>query len=595
MSASATLTEDIQARVASARTVWIYRYLLALVMCALSLVYVLRTWPNVVWQDGFFIVDHLRALDESGWSISGAIPVFGEHLLPVWLGITWLNAKFLSLNMRLDPLVFVLAYAGHFLLLSRYICKEDRALSGPGAVVAVTALGGLCFSLVQPPMVLMSCQFALSTTFGLWGAIALSNAWQRDAGLRGLWPFVLLASLYFTMCGGYFPGFLFGIAGVVLWHKVVRGQRWTAVLSVAAVVLGLAMLYSASLALRKGAVSGGAGPMAAFARLLDIPATCNWLLTGIGASVIDIHTAEERLHPLLLPLMGGVLVTLAGILLWYHGRASSRRVPPVLLYCLLYPIGVILAVRAGRGDGNGALWVANDWYLCHWKFFAIGTFWLLWISITEPSPRILKVTSGTAAVLLAVVIAAANCWQWHRSPNIFAWMAEKQAAMVSEPSDLRARLLCWDRAGVDRGLEFLSTHHLSVFSKQTAPSAAERVTVTGWSGDGFIGQSATCRLSLVKPAHIVISAWCPPFIKKNTFSVKVNQPGFEPKVIELSAGETKTVALELPAGGHELSLRCAVSQCPAEIGLNSDVRPLSVVAKLSVMRACLAFPPADSD
>ena len=575
---------------ASARMMRLFRGLLAVAMCVLSVVYVGRTWPDVVWQDGFFIVDHLRSLADSGWSVSGAVPVYYEHLLPVWLGITWANARVLSLDMRLDSLMFVLTYVGHFLLLSRCICKEERALSDVGAIVAVTVLGGLCFSLVQPPVVLRSCQFALATRCGRWAAVGLTVAWLGDSSLRQLWKFALAAFLYFTMSGAYFPGFLLGIAGVLLWHKVVGRQRWAALLAAAAVVLGMTLLYAALLVLRKGEVSGGAGPLAPLVRLLDIPTTCAWILTGIGASVVDMYTAEERLQPLWLPVMGGVLATLAVVLLYYAGRTSSRRVSPILLYCLLYPIGVILAVRVGRGHCGGPAWIANTWYAFHMKFFVIGTFWLIWKCLREPAPRMLKAGAATAAALLVVLIAFSNYSRWQRSPHVYAWMKEKQAAMRWEPSDKRAAVLAWDRPAVDRGLEFLAKRGWNAFAQRDALNAEDEVRVVGWSDDGFIGPSASCRLNLTTPTQIILTAWCPPYIEKNTFSLRVDKGGGQSQVVEILAEEAKTIELQLPIGQHDLSMQCAVAKCPAKIGINSDQRDLSLVLKMNAMRKCALYP-----
>ena len=133
-----------------------------------------------------------------------------------------------------------------------------------------------------------------------------------------------------------------------------------------------------------------------------------------------------------------------------------------------------------------------------------------------------------------------------------------------------------------------------------APAAAGRdalnagspVSATGWSEDGFIGETAACDFNLAKPAHIILTVWCPTYIEKNTLSATVNEEGFAPKVVELSASEEKTVEIPLPIGRHVLTMQCAVSKCPAKIGFNPDQRQLSlkVVARIRFVQECALFP-----
>ena len=83
---------------------WLCFVVILLPLLLLSLWYVRRTFVDVVWQDGLLHVLMIGRFLEDHGSLEDLVgPSFGGHLLFGYRVLLLLNAKLMSLDMRLDP------------------------------------------------------------------------------------------------------------------------------------------------------------------------------------------------------------------------------------------------------------------------------------------------------------------------------------------------------------------------------------------------------------------------------------------------------------------------------------------------------------
>jgi hypothetical protein len=544
-------------------------------------VYNLRTWPATVWQDGFFILKYVNQIYDGNWSAAILFPRFGEHLLPVWLLIVWSNAKLLALDMRVDAFVSLFSYLLIYLLLIYQFRKDNPAASKIAIWSSVFCIGLLSFSLVQPPMVLMSSQFSISSAIGLWIAILYHNLNNntKSSGDHLSASFFLLLGVYYCTSGGYFPGLLAGLVGMSAIYVISRHHFTKYQLCYLVAPLIFACIYFLTLKLIQQGSVEVISSATIFKNLFNLKETSLWILTGIGCSALDIHTASEQLNPQLIPAIGGVILV-SLIALFYATTKKSTPAPhPVLVYCLLYPIGIILAVRVARGHFGSHLWIANEWYAFHMKFFAFGLFWLTWLVIRSWKDHSLpiKITATLSLLIFITSASFSNISQWKRSPHVYAWMLPKQSAVLEAPSDKRAETLLWNREAVDQGIFFLEKNQLAQFSSL---SKSQLLGSSGWYGDKWISKSSSIKIYLAKADTLQLTAWCPAFLKGNIMTIKIMGPSPKEFTLPINPEQSVSQTIQLTAGQHTIEIQCTKGIVPAFANMNNDLRELSLVLNL---------------
>lgn len=361
---------------------WLPFLLMAILAAALSLLYIKRTFVNTVYLDGFFLVPLVGSFLNGSLSPAGLFACYGEHLLAGYSLITLFNARFLALDTRLDPVLFVIAYAATAAII---YAECSRVFSDARSIVLCILfipLGFLCFSLVAPPLIFMSTQFVLGS------AVALMIAWlvQYDintsaSGSPGpRWPIVgalvLMPVYIFIFSGAYFPGLLAGLGAMYVFHAASSG-KWVdrRLMPVAAEAIVCVLIYVFYVfVLSSGTLQGGA-PQSIAHYLTNPAGAVMFYLSGIGSGLMDQHTLESA--PSAVLLLGGAMAAISVVALWLFIRTGMYRKTCLPVYCMFYTLGVITSVMVGRGMLGDYTWIANEWYSFHLRFFTIGVAWIL--------------------------------------------------------------------------------------------------------------------------------------------------------------------------------------------------------------------------
>lgn len=541
----------------------------------LSWSYAQMSYPDVVWQDGVFIIDFIH---QPHIGISSWFPVFGEHLLPFWRAIIALSIQVNRLDMRIDCVVFILANTLFFTGSLYAIRQQVSKASHQTFLICGIAIGFISFSLVQPPMTLMSSQFSLGSAIGLWVAV-IGSELSEQRNFRILTVYLLLVLGYFLCAGGYFPGLVTGMIALSL-GIAARGRFnrkflvWTLTPVIITAICYLVLIRH----LKAGAPLTSSSDV--ITRALDLKDTALWVLTAIGGSVIDIHTIMDHGWPVqLIPTIGFFLVVIAAAMLVLL-RKSFPAISPVALYALAYPIGIVVAVHAGRGgDGVGYDWIVNEWYSFHFKFFLLGITIIAaeqFIAVGWRNGGALTYVVGMAVILPLIIIS--NISQWNRGPHIHAWLLEKRNAMKSPASDERAKSLCWERASIDRVMPFLQDQHLSAFRDSSFCEPSIAASTASWYADGWMGPKVQLIVNVNEPAEFQIRLWTPMELQEAIMSIKVN--GTVRQTLQLHASTSIITSFQVSAGRSEILFETSKSFVPSEIGTNADARNLSVIGTL---------------
>ena len=346
----------------------------------ISLLYIRRTFVNTVFLDGFFFVPLEGSFLKGDMLLTYLFSNFGEHLLVGYDLLSLFNAKFLALDMRLDPVMFVAAYAGTATIVYAECSRVFSSIRPFILGILFIPLGFLCFSLVAPPLIFMSTQFAWGST------VALMIAWflQRDfststaSSPRPRWPIIgvliLIPLYYLVFSGSYFPGLIIGLGAMYVFRGILTGkwiERRIIIVAVeGAVCTLLYMYYIFVLHGAKGTASQGV--LLYFKNPVE---TIMWYFSGIGAGLMDQHTLEAMPETGL--ILGGAMAVISVVAIWLFIRKGMCRKTYLPVYCMFYTVGIITSVCVGRGTFGDYLWMTNDWYSFHLRFFVIGVVWIL--------------------------------------------------------------------------------------------------------------------------------------------------------------------------------------------------------------------------
>jgi hypothetical protein len=104
--------------------------------------------------------------------------------------------------------------------------------------------------------------------------------------------------------------------------------------------------------------------------------TIMFYVYGIGGSVMDQFTLES-VDPSIYLIIGSILGIISLMALWLFIKTGMYRKTYLPIYCMSYTLGIITAVRFGRGLFGDSRWILNNWYSFHLSFFVIGVTWIL--------------------------------------------------------------------------------------------------------------------------------------------------------------------------------------------------------------------------
>ena len=561
--------------------------------------YIHRTYVDTVFLDGFIFVPLIDRFLEGNWSLSDLFSPSWEHLLVGYGTLSLFNAKFLALDMRLDPVMFLAAYAFTAAIVYAECSRVSNTVRSYMLGILFVPLGLLCFSLVAPPMMLMSTQFA-------WGsAVALLIAWflQRDFNTsavdppRPRWPLIgmlVLMPLYFLgFSSAYFPGLVLGLGAMYIFRALLTGKwRERRIILVAVVVTVCVLLYGYYMFVAPP-LSPGQMPISnSSAHYFTDPAgTIMSYLAGIGSGLIDIHTLELT-TPSVILVIGGVMVVISAVALWLFVRTGMYRKTYLPVYCMFYSLGVMTAVRVGRGLYGDWGFITGEWYSFHLRFFVIGVVWILLYVIYERvrrsrvgEVRLVEWRSWPVVFAISAILfvgachAAANIAQWQRGLSVHAWLEEKRNALLfPEFYDNASDLLYVSAEDLTKYRAILEKHSLSCFSPRgwadvVADSRDGILRFSGWYDDDWVGRKGYAVFTAQAEGEVSFEGFVPDFIDSNYVEVSLND-----EVIftgELAGGDRTSFSGHVRKGRNVIAVTCEREASPASLGVNPDLRPLA--------------------
>ena len=227
------------------------------------------------------------------------------------------------------------------------------------------------------------------------------------------------------------------------------------------------------------------------------------------------------------------------------------------LYCLAYPLGVVTAIRVGRASIGNWAWVGNEWYVFHYRFFAIGVVWILVyaaVTVVRQGWRPSRSWRNSGTLVMALVLVTAvlvggshlisNGKQWRRGPYVQSWLAEKRNALLFPQfyADPDAVLLM-PGGDSNEARAILEKYHLSSFSARSMATLDggrdfSILPVKGWSGDGWIGERGVGVVIAKSDGTAQLTAFVPEFLPGNDVEVTVG--GETVFTGNIPAGTTKT-------------------------------------------------------
>ena len=577
------------------RAIWPF-FLVALPGLVLSLIYVGRSWTDVVFLDGFIQVPIIGQFMAGHLPWGELLQPRGEHVLLGYGLFSLFNARFLGLDMRLDPVAFALS----FLLLSGVVYLEfSKALKTEKSWLLTAAflpLALIGFSLTAPPLMLMATQFSWGASLAVLVGWLLQKEFDRPPGFAARLSRPLLGALlgvvvyYLVFSGSYFPGLLFGLAGMIIFRCAAERQKpdWRA-----GTVILTAVICSSLYVYRVFVVEPWPESVSMSQRishLVNTPRdTFLTYLAGIGAGVVDGHSVENNMPALL--YLGGAMLLITGFAFWLFFKARMHRATYLPIFCIFYTLGVISAVRLGRGQIGDWRWIANEWYSFHLRLLCLGVTWILIFAIVGRwRARSAEETADGALAGWKVLIALAslafiftshgfaNYRQWNRGLGIRGWAEEKRRAMLY-PEFTDQSVLLWPPTETAAARSVLEKYHLSSFSIHSlkdffAIYPDGLIRFTGWGQDNWVAGNGSASFFSGKSGDVAVVGQLPPFIPSAKVDVFLNgKPIFSGK---LSANQITSFAGKTQRGLNILTIQSNQSVAPAKAGSNGDMRPVSL-------------------
>lgn len=580
---------------------WLPYLVVAVPALASCLWYVQRGFVDVIILDGFIHVPYIGNALEPGGTFADVVqaPFAGEHFLLGYRLMLFANAKLFGLDMRMDPLMFILAFTATAAILHAEFARVFSPFRPLARLILFIPIGLLAFSLVAPPMLLMSTQFVFST------AVGLAIAWlvQRDLVesesassflRRPLSRALALIPVYFLLSGAYFAGLVLGLLSIYIFRRLLERTPWLErrFVMVAAVLVPCVAVYTLFM-LRALSSPESSNPRAFTLPITKLSGLLLSHLAGIGAGLIDSHTIETTSSAALLTvgLIGALIITFS---LWLFVKSKMYRKTYLPVYCIFYSFGIVTMVFAGRSGKFGWRWITAEWYAFHLRFSIIGAVWIIVFALAD-HVRKANEEEGRAArrwrkwilpagalslLFIAGCQVVGNRAQWERAPHLKQYYEQKRLALLYPQSvDDPTLVLLWPEPLLSRSRAVLEKYSLSSFSKESRAEVERRLAKqplrsSDWHDDGWVGRRGAMIFSAKMPKSLKLSVEGPQFIPTNRCELRLNHDPFFSGTI--TGGATTELSVALRRGTNVLTVSCEQSLSPSTIGQGSDSRVLAV-------------------
>jgi hypothetical protein len=318
-----------------------------------------------------------------------------------------------------------------------------------------------------------------------------------------------------------------------------------------------------------------------------------YLLSGLGSSLINVHTLELSGRSSRYVLVVGAVVSLILILGAFLAVARVPHASTVPIALITYGLTLIPVLMVGRT--SSAYFLLNEWYGFHFRLMVAGGIWALAIGASKSkigNPIRRFAGFGFIAAILILMLALvvdANAWQWKRQPYERAYFQTLQAVSLF-PTQLvetgGVTQLQTSKATALAAIEILRSRNLGVYAD---PVGAIR-SMTGNHDpvallgevypDGWVGKAVTV-VPLEADCGTLDLRIVPAALKSS--SLVANQTNM---TITTSSGHVSSVSIgaipvdvpfvvDAPPGRFWITIVFDSSMRPSSNGTSPDERELS--------------------
>lgn len=446
--------------------------------------YVRRTFIDVPFLDGMLQLPTVDKYFQGTLSTNDIMTnQFGEHRLIGYSLIFLLNTIIFHLNMTVEPYIFLAIFTSLAVIIyfsyKSFFKKTRPNISMAWVQISYIPILAIIFSLVHPPLILMTAQFVIGVLFFVLAAIFLNKILLGDPSKKTLLFFIFFITFYIVVfSGAYFGGALFSILFCFLFSSVfTRNRKFTPALLVSIVIpILLVFIY---LALTKVNQYDGNGILNKLVLFFSRPLeTSKALLAGISASTLDVHTFMEKFknNELLVLINGSVLLGLGiySFVKFVILKVYKWSYLPLLL--LTYTAGTILTIRLGRLNG-GWQQPMNEWYSFHMKLYLVGVLWIIFYDLMkryEPRESIksfvlnnwgnLSFVSISLLFIFSLTIYS-NIHLWKRGVFVRQYLEVKRRAILNPEGKNLEEILLIPNQNSQEAIEIMKKYNLSIFRK----------------------------------------------------------------------------------------------------------------------------------
>lgn len=576
-----------------------------IVLLLFGIIYINRSYLDVPYLDGLMPIPIIDKYFQGRLSFVDINMSWGEHRLIGYSLIYLINTVVFGLNMRLEPFIFLLSdlLIGFILyfIYKKFLKNVLKNNFQKWMEISFLPILFLIFSLVHPPGMLMTTQFVIGTLFFVICTVFLDKIFLESKRKKDLINFLVFMLIYISIFSG--ANFLGAILGFIICFlfKINFSDKKKPNFFCLISILSSIFFVLAYLFLNKINQDGVGLINKIYIFIFRFKESFLSLLAGLSGTTLDIHTFEELLgnEDIFVLINGSILFFIGIYSIYKYILLKIYKVTYIPLLLIFYSVGQILSTRLGRLDG-GWMWPMNDWYSFHLYFYLIGILWILfydifvkYIKLSKKTLRFLFLKHKWTFVIFVFSMfwifsfqMISNVTQWHRGPNVRAWLENKRMALIN-PTDDNLESLLWTKKESIEAIDIMKRYKLSIFRKGGFLDKQNGVVkLSGWNSDGWISKDTKVMIVDSKEGILSLNLYIPVYVftgvYKNSIVLQIMngedvlgqqkflEGSFDNGSIEVNFDIPKETELNL-------NLKLDKSFIPKEYNLGEDSRNLGVI------------------
>jgi hypothetical protein len=413
----------------------------------IHILYIDRGYTDVYFLDGLLQVPNIEKYYEGTLTLKDIFKPFGEHRLAGYSIIFLLNTIYFGLNLKIEPLIFLITYSIIGIILyfqyKRFLISNLKRDFKFGVQFSYIIILVSVFSLTHPPLMLMSTQFVVGTLFFLMSAIYFNQMCLENVRWYVFTLFLFFSGMYvIVFSGAYFGGGFISLISCLLIKVLFSDYRKVNLLLFLSITF-VTLLMTSIFFITNTGVSGGVTISEKLQLVfLHFSESIMSLLAGLSAITLDLHTLTEQLmDESFVPLINGGILFLLGIYSFYrYIRLKIFNTTYLPLMLMMYSLGIIFIVHLGRLSG-GWRWPMNEWYSFHYYFYVVGVLWILFYDIfkridvgAQGSAKGKKLGVSFSIIMIGYITCSqlySSHHQWDRAKDVKGWLENKRLAILS--------------------------------------------------------------------------------------------------------------------------------------------------------------------